>query len=189
MIFYQTTTQTVNNELLLDALLLHCKKPDIINLNFIGYPNVQTLEEALSIIETKRLKLHNPYNHNFLCIHIRYIPNIVSEDAVEYTNKVANSLSKHFHNDLYIISLVYRDDSGILHSVIIISDIEKSLDMSTMNYLEPIEVQSIFANALQNFYISPAAHRALFSFNGIDSELAYDGVFHVEHTAQLNSTQ
>ena len=61
--------------------------------------------------------------------------------------------------------------------------------MSTMNYLEPIEVQSIFANALQNFYISSVSQRALFSFKGKDGELAYDGVFHVEHTAQLNSAQ
>ncbi|MBQ8559664.1 MAG: hypothetical protein IJ439_06765 [Tyzzerella sp.] len=155
----------------------------------MAYPEVQTLEEALVIIEVKRLRLLNPNNHNFLCINIHFEREINSQDIIANTNKAAEALNEYFLNDLHIISLVYRDYFGKIHSLLIVRDIEKSMDVSFTYYLEPRLIQEIFVNALPHFYISVVTNLALFSFNGDNCELPYDGVFHVECSAFVNTAQ
>ena len=184
MFFYQQTTDTITQEQLIIAILDNHSLVHFQKLYFKGYPHIQTLPEALQVIDEKRKTLTNPTRHSFLCIEMEYEDIKDNDRRFSLSTHVADSINSFFNNDLFIVSLLYQDEQNISHSLIIISDIEKSLEKTSSFYLETNLLHQIIAGSLADCSIENVCYKSLYLFNGKDAELAYDGVIHVNCLVQ-----
>lgn len=183
MIFYQKTLNYVEKELLKDSLLLKHFRPEEFKLHsfyFRGYPAVTSLDEALDIIEKKRLSLINKYQHHFIVFDLEFDQGLDVDSIRKLGNHLADTFNETFNNDLFIISLVYENGSKIL-SNIIISDMEISLDKSSETHLTSDMIDQIMEEALGDEYDIWLREHAIYVFNSDSKEehLAYDGCYHV----------
>ena len=180
MIFYQITTSNVTTDLLADCLLNHLIPAEILNFNFHGYSNVKTLKDALNVVERKRLKTTNPYSHTFLCFEIEYEEDTAPDKIINSTDKVADGINSYYLNDLFIISIVFKDEYDKIHAFIFISDLEKSLQESSDFHLSEELLCQLISECLPKFNISPLTYHTIYVFWGEDSDLAYENIFHVK---------
>lgn len=184
MIFYQTTLDSITTQILIDAIHKSTPKSTPLHFELIGSPDILSLSDALNLIENKRITLSNPYNHTFLCIEFLY-DNIDSISTLAKNNKIiANALNAEYDNDLFIISYIYKDTHEQTHAILCISDIEKSLPASSLTSL-PLDVFSnIFAEHLSEYYFDKQLYDSLYTFNGVNNNLPYDGIVHVKAVIQ-----
>lgn len=182
------TIPTLTMDLLSDAIFNKNTPNKIHYFNFFNHPEISTLENALLVIDKKRRTLSNPNRHNFLCIEFTQSPNINLMIPVKSLEAVSASINAAFNDDLYIINLIYKDDANILHSVIVLSDIEKSLAKTSDTFLSAEIIHNIIVDALPDYQVESLVSQSIFVFNGETEELPYDGAFHLKCCMQpLNS--
>ena len=88
-------------------------------------------------------------------------------------------LSTHiFYDDLFIIAITYKDTSERLHSLICISDIEKSLDRSSDTHLSMDTLFQIIMDTLLQYTIGLVTYDAIYLFSGQYCALGYDAIYH-----------
>lgn len=180
MIFHQQTTDTFTKDMLIDAILKNSSVVEPFHFHFGNYPMVNTLPDALDIIEEKRKTLINPDNHTFLCLELLLNGVTNPNELSAITDRLADAINIHFHNDLFIISLVYLDKINTTHAVLCLSDIERSLPESSKFYLHSEVIDEIFANALLEFTVEQQTYKSLYLFRGVTAPLPYNGILHVE---------
>ena len=96
MIFKKISTNEITNDILKECLLKGTHTEKILNLHFKGFDHISTLDNAISIIEDKRITLQNPYAHTFLCLELKYDESTTSQTMIASTNKVADALNAYF---------------------------------------------------------------------------------------------
>ena len=180
MIFYQYTTSTVSIDNIMDTIMKGTPSSSIIDLHFYGSPNVNSLEDALFVIDKKRQNLINPYQHSFLVIEPIFFSNPSRNSALRTSNDLEEALNTYFKNDLYILSLVYLDNQKNMHSIVVLSDIEISLPESTQNRLTADILYDIILSSFPDANIDSINYDSIYVFNGKDTDLEYDGVVHLK---------
>ncbi len=179
MIFYQTTTDSVSAEQIKEALFHGCRNPQLHYFNFLDFPEIHSFEEAYSVIEAKRQTIQNPDNHSFLCLTLDYDSTKDLSAIISSVNTIANTFNSHYNNDLFLMSLVYQDPNNHLHSCVIISDIERSLNASSDVHVSYENIKEILKDALPECSSPFITYNALYLFAAKEHALAYDGVIHV----------
>lgn len=182
MYFYQATLPTITKETLIDAILRTNTISKLEYCSLHGYSNAKSLEDALDIIEAKRVNVLKPYNHTFLCIDLSTrLYNSMSE-FINQNKNIATAINKFYDNDLFIISLVYKDNNDYLHSILVISDMECSLEEPTTRYLSEDILLPLINDTSNDTYYSEIFFEALYSFLPKEptKPLAYDGVLHIK---------
>ena len=188
MIFYQHTTDTIIKDMLIDAILKAHSSIKSLYFSFKNYPTVNTLSEALGIIEEKRKTLKNPNHHTFLCLELILNDYTNSHELSEAADKLADTINTYFGNDLFIMTMIYLGETNILHTVLCISDIERSLSESSTFYLNSELISNLFKNSFSDYKLDQQIYHALYSFSGISNPLPYDSIFHVKLCASKNNT-
>lgn len=180
MIFYQYTTSAVSVDNIMDTIMKGTPSSSIINLHFYGAPDVNSLEDALFVIDKKRQNLINPHQHSFLVIEPIIYNNSTLNSAIQTSANLAEALNTYFKNDLYILSLIYVDNQKNMHSIVVLSDIEISLPESTQNRLTADMLYDIISSAFLDSNIGSINYDSIYVFNGEDADLEYDGVVHLK---------
>lgn len=176
MIFYQTTANNVTLEMLKEFFFKDQTTPHIQEFYFLNFPNVQTLDEALHIIDEKRQTLKNPYQHSFICIEFLFDENICSETQFPLINSIAEALNAYYDNDLFISTMLYSNDSLAVRNMILLSDIERSLSESTSVHFPYTQLPQIINDTLTGYYVPEIIQNALYLFNDDNTKPAYDGI-------------
>lgn len=176
MIFYQTTTNNVTLEMLKDFFFKDQTTPHIQEFHFLDFPNIQTLDEALHIIDEKRQTLKNPYQHSFICIKFLFEESILPDIQFFMINSIAETLNTYHDNDLFISTMLYSNDPLHIRNMILLSDIERSLSESSSIHFSYTQLPKIINDTLTGYYVSEIVQNALYLFNGDNTELAYDGI-------------
>lgn len=179
MIFYQTTTDSVSTEQLKEALFRGCHNPQLYYFNFFGFPEINSFDNAYSVIEAKRQTIQNPDDHSFMCLELDYDSTADLSAIITSVNAVANTFNSHYNNDLFLISLVYQDPNDHLRPCVIISDIERSLDISSDTHVSYETVEQIIKDAFPECSSPSITYNALCLFTSKKQALAYDAVIHV----------
>ena len=186
MIFHQKTTDFFTKEMLIDAILKTEPCTKMLHFYFSNYPMVRILSDALDIIDKKRKLLKNPDNHSFLCMEI-ILKGISNYNEWSKTiDKLADTINRYFHNDLYVISMIYKDKANGHHTIICISDIEKSLPKSSAFDFQSELIEEIFKMTLPEFTIEQPTYDSIYTFRGLSTPLPYDGIFHIKLYATKN---
>lgn len=178
MVFYHQNLSSITPEVLTDTILCNCETPNILYLHFNDTPETATLHDALSIIDKKRECLLNPNRHSFLCLEPVYKKDISPNMMVMAVKHIADVLNAYFNGNLYIISVLYADDDGKIHPLIILSDIERHLQESSQERLLMQDLFHILTELLPEYTIDSLSMDALYLFNGTD--LPYDGIIHMK---------
>lgn len=181
MVFYQSTMDLITYEQLADAIFQNSNPVQIKEFHFKGYPGITTLNDALQIIDAKRKTLLRPYQHSFLSMEVQYEGNNDVIEPYTLTTQIADSINAFFDYDIFLITLLYQDEQQKLHSVLILSDIEKSSDDVSTNYFSPTDLEKIITDTLPDYQLEDIFYTALYQFNGItaEAELPYDGIIHI----------
>jgi len=179
MIFYQSTTDQITHQQLSDAIFQNSNPVQIKEFRFIGYPDITTLDDALQVIDAKRNTLNHPYQHGFLCIEIQYESTNDAIDPYSLANLIADSTNAFFNYDIFLITLLYQDEQQKLHPIIILSDIERSLDDVNTYHFTPIDLENIITDHLPDYQLDDICYKALYLFKGTATELPWDGVVHI----------
>lgn len=178
MVFYQSTLKEITLDTIKDSVF-RGHTPTYLHFNFIDYPNIKTFDEAFGIIETKRKTLLTPNTHGIMNIVLDYPEDTSTETMIKSTDSAARGFYNHFNQDLFIISMIFKDNDNYIRSYVTICDIEKSLPETSQNRLPEELIIEIINNSIENANIKEFYQDSLYLYNAESESLAYDGVFHL----------
>ena len=113
-------------------------------------------------------------------MEIQYKSNNDVHKSYDLTNQIADSINAFFdYNDIFLIALLYQDEQQILHPILILSDIERSLDDVSTYYFSPTDLENIITDRLPDYQLEGIYYKALYLFKGTTVELPYDGIIHI----------
>lgn len=184
MTVYQQTLSAITPSILENAIFNKRSVSNIQYFYFNGNPNTQTFHDALTTLHSKHKTLSYPDKQSFLCLEIQLRNTADINTASAILNRIADAINTALCHNLLFMTLIYQDDSCI-HPVIVISNIEKSPDMSHNFLLTPDTLMDILSTRLPEYDFKSIAYESLFAFDGSETELAYDGVVHI--SCQLSS--
>ena len=180
MIFYQATLPEVSLELIEECLIKRIPVEKTVYFDFIDHPDTNSLNEYLNTVDNKRKTLKNPYKHSFIYLELKSIINYSLDELITINKKVADAINIAFENDLFICSYIYQDTYRTLHSLIIISDIERSLPDASLRRLRYEDLHKFIHDSLLNYQICDLVQSALYLFSNKKGTIAYDGVISLQ---------
>lgn len=181
MIFYQFTTNIVTTEQLKDSIFKGNSNHIIQHFDLCNSYGNHTIDDFLCIVESKRETLGNPDGHAFLSLELLPEPTLDMNKLIDLAEQVADAINRYYDYDLYIASLIYDDDDNCRRTVILISDMEKSLSSSSTTTVLSDSLEEILLEALPEYTLEPITYHALYLFNSDSKDtLPYDGVIHLQ---------
>lgn len=179
MIFYQATLPEVSLDLIEDCILRKATDVTPLHLFLPEGEDIKSLRHYLEIIEQKRQTLSSPYKHSFLCLELDNPTYFDTDLLVAATDRVSRTISSTFDNDLYILSFVYKETGERFRALVILSNIERSLETPTLRKLPPDYLQDLIKTALPQYEIDAVYQNAIYVFSNEDHTVAYDGIIHL----------
>ena len=179
MIFYQATLPEISLDLVEECILKKATNITPLHALLPGEPNLDSLEDYLEIVEQKRQTLSSPYKHSFLCLELECPTYFDTDILAPITIRVSDTINNAFENDLFILSFVYKKTGERFHALVILSNIERSLENPSLKELPSTYLHELIRKALPQYEIGALYQNALYLFSNKDKNIAYDGIFHI----------
>ena len=189
MIFYQATLPEISLDLVEECILKKATNITPLHALLPGEPNLDSLEDFLEIVEQKRQTLSSPYKHSFLCLELECPSYFDTDILAPITTRVSDTINDAFENDLFILSFVYKNTGERFHALVILSNIERSLENPSLKELPSNYLHKLIRKALPQYEIGALYQNALYLFSNKDNNIAYDGIFHVSCELKPKSSE
>jgi hypothetical protein len=176
MIFYNTGE--VSFPMLIDSMFGKLENSKILDLYFDKHNNFKEIDDALIVIEKKRKTLRSHMlSHSFLSIKLRFDDSKSESEVIAATRKLSDNINSLYDDDLYIIALTLKSDTGKIESFLAVSDIEKTPEVPTTYYMSEHSVARMASWIFPEYHIK-LDRRTDFYFSPLndDMPLAYTGV-------------
>ena len=131
--------------------------------------HLEAVNECIFFLKTCYSSLLN-VNMVILCI---------TDILAPIATRVSDSINDAFENDLFILSFVYKNTGERFHALVILSNIERSLEKPSLKELPPTYLHELIRKALPQYEIGVLYQNALYLFSNKDNTIAYDGIFHI----------
>lgn len=181
MLFQNKIVTEVNTDTLKQAIFMSHTPESILYFPLINHPDITTFKDALCLIEQRREQLKNPYNHEFLCIHIEYdISRMNLGIAATTVDNIAKGFYEKCNGHAYALAMIYKGIYNVNQLCVILSDLEYSDETEEPVIKEPAELIDTI-NASCNIYITELRLSATYRFYGKEDSntLSYSFVDHL----------
>ena len=189
MIFYQATLPEISLDLVEECILKKATNITPLHALLPGEPDLNSLGDYLEIVEQKRQTLSSPYKHSFLCLELECPSYFDTDILAPITTRVSDTINDAFENDLFILSFVYKNTGERFHALVILSNIERSLENPSLKELPSTYLHELIRIALPQYEIGALYQNALYLFSNKDNNIAYDGIFHVSCDLKPKSSE